>query len=42
MARELGIEVPITDEVYAIVHEGKSPADAVASLLERDVKPEAG
>jgi len=40
MARELGIEVPITEEVYSIVHEAKPPADAVASLLERNTRPE--
>lgn len=40
MARELAVEVPITEEVYAIVHEGKSPASAVASLLEREARPE--
>ncbi|MBN2301101.1 MAG: NAD(P)-dependent glycerol-3-phosphate dehydrogenase [Lentisphaerae bacterium] len=34
------VEVPITNEVYAIVHMGKSPHDAVVSLLEREVKPE--
>ena len=40
MAHERGVAVPIADEVYAIVHQDKNPADAVASLMERDVKPE--
>lgn len=40
LARSINIEVPITEEVYAIIHEEKNPNDAVASLLSRDVKPE--
>jgi len=40
LARDLGIEVPITDEVHAIVHEGKDPRRAVQDLLSRDPKPE--
>ncbi len=40
LARDRGVEVPITDEVYAIVHEGKNPREAVQDLLSRDPKPE--
>ncbi|NKB25113.1 MAG: NAD(P)H-dependent glycerol-3-phosphate dehydrogenase [Kiritimatiellae bacterium] len=40
LAQEIGIEVPITDEVYAVVHEGKDPRIAVQSLLARDPRPE--
>jgi len=40
IARKRGIEVPITDEVYAIVNEGKDPRAAVQSLLARDLKSE--
>jgi glycerol-3-phosphate dehydrogenase (NAD(P)+) len=44
IARELaharGVQVPVTDEVHAVLHEGKPPKDAVRSLLDRDVKPE--
>jgi glycerol-3-phosphate dehydrogenase (NAD(P)+) len=40
LAREMNVEVPIIDEVHAILHEGKSPRDAVASLLARELKPE--
>ena len=40
LGREAGVEVPITDEVHEIVHNGKNPRDAVISLLERRVKPE--
>ena len=42
MARREGVEVPITEEVYAIVHEGKSPQAAVEALLSRGAKQEAG
>ena len=40
LAREMNVDVPIIDEVHAILHEGKSPRDAVASLLARELKPE--
>jgi glycerol-3-phosphate dehydrogenase (NAD(P)+) len=39
-AREFGIDVPITDEVCAMVSAGKSPAQAVESLLTRDMRAE--
>lgn len=41
LAREANVEVPITEEVYAVIHENKNPQDAVRSLMERGVKPEA-
>ena len=40
IAQKLNVEMPITEEIYAVIHEGKSPLDAVTSLLQRDVKPE--
>jgi glycerol-3-phosphate dehydrogenase (NAD(P)+) len=40
LALGVGVEVPITEEVHAIVHAGKSPLDAVSSLLDREMKPE--
>jgi glycerol-3-phosphate dehydrogenase (NAD(P)+) len=39
-ARKLGIETPIIDQVYSIVHEGKRPRDAMQELLARDQKAE--
>ena len=39
-AQHYGIDVPITDEVCAIIHEGKNPGEAVQELLTRDLKPE--
>lgn len=44
IARELadahGIDMPITDEVCAVVHDGKNPAEAVGNLMARDLKDE--
>lgn len=40
LARKLKVEVPITEEVYAIVHKGKKPQSALATLMTRDLKPE--
>ena len=41
-ARKLGIETPIIDQIYSVVHEGKQPADAMQALLARDQKAERG
>lgn len=40
IAKTLNVNAPITAEVYAIVHKAKSPKEAVADLLNRDMKPE--
>ncbi len=40
VAEKHHLEAPITNEVYAIIHENKNPLDALKSLLSRDVKPE--
>ena len=40
LARSLDVEVPITEEVCAVVHEGKNPRRAVEDLMARDPKPE--
>src|ERR1041384_179646 len=37
-----GVELPIAREVAAVLFHGKSPARAVADLMERDLKPEQG
>lgn len=39
-ARELGIEMPITQEVYRVMFEGLSPRQAVEDLLSREPKAE--
>ena len=33
-------EMPITQEVYAVIHKGKSPREAVLDLLDRAIKQE--
>jgi glycerol-3-phosphate dehydrogenase (NAD(P)+) len=40
-ARRAGVETPIIDQVYAVLHEGKAPAQALEELLGRDPKSEA-
>lgn len=40
LARKLGIEMPIAEEVYSILYEGKTPADAVSALMERELTRE--
>lgn len=35
-----GVDLPITEEVYNILHNDKSPMEAVEDLMGRDVKPE--
>jgi glycerol-3-phosphate dehydrogenase (NAD(P)+) len=39
-ARRMGFETPIIDQVYAVIHEGKSPLQAMQELLGRDQKSE--
>jgi glycerol-3-phosphate dehydrogenase (NAD(P)+) len=39
-ARRLGVETPIIDQVYAVLHDGKQPAQALQELLGRDQKSE--
>jgi glycerol-3-phosphate dehydrogenase (NAD(P)+) len=40
LAGELGVSVPITDQVNAVVHEGKDPREAMMALMSRAPKPE--
>jgi len=40
LARERGVRTPITDEVHAMLHEGRSPAQAMQALMLRDARPE--
>lgn len=41
LARRVGVEMPIVDQVYALLYEGVSPQEAVRNLLLRERKPEA-
>src|SRR6266852_4938559 len=40
LASEASVELPITEQVNAILHEGKSPADAIRDVMERPSKRE--
>ena len=40
LAQKLGIEMPITAQVYEVLHAGRAPRDAVNALLNRDKKAE--
>lgn len=42
LARERGVEMPITEQMYAILHNGKSPRDAIHELMTRTAKSEVG
>lgn len=40
LAQRLGVEMPIVEQVYALLYAGKPPHQVVADLLAREVKPE--
>jgi glycerol-3-phosphate dehydrogenase (NAD(P)+) len=40
LAREHHIEMPITEQVDAILHAGKSPQDAIRDIMDRPLKRE--
>jgi glycerol-3-phosphate dehydrogenase (NAD(P)+) len=40
LARARGIEMPITEQMYAVLHDGKSPRDAIHELMTRSAKSE--
>lgn len=40
LARELGVEMPITEQVYRVLYKGETARDAVAALLHREQKAE--
>ena len=40
LAKEKGVDMPITEQVYLIVHEGHTPEQALRDLMERAVRPE--
>ena len=39
-AKKQGIEMPITNEVYQVLYEGKKPEEAIMSLMARELKSE--
>ncbi|MGW8267843.1 MAG: NAD(P)H-dependent glycerol-3-phosphate dehydrogenase, partial [Longimicrobiales bacterium] len=40
LARNAGVEMPISEEVHALLWEGRSPAEAARNLMLREPKPE--
>jgi len=40
LARKRGVEMPITEKVYQILHEGKNPGEAVGELMSRGARSE--
>ena len=42
LARARGVEMPITEQMHAILHEGKSPKEAIQELMARTGKSESG
>jgi len=40
LARDYHIELPITEQVYSILHLGNSPRDAIRSIMARPLKQE--
>jgi glycerol-3-phosphate dehydrogenase (NAD(P)+) len=40
LARRHAVEMPITEQMYAILYQGRSPADALRALMAREPKPE--
>jgi glycerol-3-phosphate dehydrogenase (NAD(P)+) len=41
LARQHGVDMPITEQVVAVCHEGKSAADGLLALMSRRARPEA-
>ncbi|MET0501178.1 MAG: NAD(P)H-dependent glycerol-3-phosphate dehydrogenase [Candidatus Binatia bacterium] len=40
LARSLQAEMPIVEQMYKVIYEGKKPAEAVRDLMQRSLKPE--
>jgi glycerol-3-phosphate dehydrogenase (NAD(P)+) len=40
LARKHGVEMPITEQIAAVLHEGKSPSDAIRELMQRPGRDE--
>jgi glycerol-3-phosphate dehydrogenase (NAD(P)+) len=40
LGRRQSVEMPIIEQVYAILEQGKPPREAVRELMERSLKPE--
>jgi glycerol-3-phosphate dehydrogenase (NAD(P)+) len=42
LARKMGVEMPITEQMHAILQEGKSPQEAIRELMARPSTSELG
>ncbi len=42
VAERVGVEMPICEQVFRVVHAGLSPTEGVRELMSRDIKPENG
>jgi glycerol-3-phosphate dehydrogenase (NAD(P)+) len=40
LGKKLGVEMPITEEVYRVIYEGRNPREAVRDLMTRQLKGE--
>ena len=40
LAKRLGVEMPITEQVYRVLYEGGTPREAAVTLLAREIKSE--
>jgi len=40
LAQKLGVEMPIVEQMYRILHQGKKPAEGVQQLMQRSLKAE--
>lgn len=40
LAEEHNVDMPITEQVYLVLHEGHTPREAVHALMERAIRPE--
>ena len=41
LSQKVGVEMPICEQIYAVLYHGKSPKEAALALLGRDLKQEA-
>ena len=42
LAQRLSVEMPIVEQMYGVLYEGKRPSEAVQALMQRSLKAEAG
>jgi glycerol-3-phosphate dehydrogenase (NAD(P)+) len=40
LARKMRVEMPITEQMYAVLYQGRAPRDAIRELMERQLKHE--